>query len=96
MENYTNQHLLILTDSHPSSLHDLHIFQSTQHLVLHHERRFDSEHRPFLDRKRLVLEGVDRAGCRQIDGDVWPTLHLKGKGLDDAFAGVARVGDGGA
>lgn len=64
----TYNHLTILRNLDPLALHNLHIVQPTQNLVLHLERGGHGELGALLDFEGLVLERGLGAGRRQFDG----------------------------
>lgn len=92
----TYQHLLVLADPDSLPLHNLQVLQTAQHLVVHLEHDLDAERGALLDGERLVLEVVERAGRRQLNHHVRPSLDFQSQTLDDAFPRVIGVTDGGA
>lgn len=91
----THNHLLhLLLNPHP--LHNLHILQTTEDLMLHLEAHFHAEHAALLDREGVVLEVFESAGLLEVDDDVGAAFDFEAQGEDYYAALVGGVGDGGA
>lgn len=91
------QHLLVLVDLDALSLDHMHILESAEDLVLDAELCLHAELGALLDLEWLLLEVLERAGRRQVDGDVGATGDFERQGLNHALARVRGVdGEGGA
>lgn len=75
---HTHQHLLILRNPNPLLLHNLHILQPAQNLMLHDEGSLDTEYGAFLDVEGFVLQRFDGAGAGEVDCDVWAAFDFEG------------------
>jgi len=62
--------------------------------VLDAEARLHAEGRALFDGERLLVEGLEGAGLRQVDDDVRSALDFQAQGEQDHLARVAGVGDG--
>lgn len=89
-----SQHLLILGHRDPLALDNMHVFQSTQHIMVYRKLDLGVELGAFFDRERFVFERLEGVGARQVERDVWAAGGFNGEGLDDAFARVVGVADG--
>jgi hypothetical protein len=92
----TYNHLLVLRYPNALPLHNLHILQPRQNLMLDSKLRRHGERRALLNLEWLVLESSLGALGAKIDGYWWATLRVHGQGEDDADPGIVGVGDGGA
>jgi hypothetical protein len=59
-----------------TSLHDLHVFQSTEDFVLDHKGCFHLIAAAFLDLERLALQVLKRIRGGQVDGDIGPAFDF--------------------
>lgn len=62
--------------------------------MVHLKDDLDVEGGALLDREGLVLEALERMGSRQVNHNIGTSLHLQGKGLDDALSGIIGVANG--
>lgn len=90
----THNHLLVLADPDALPLHNLHVLQTREDLVLHLELRNHCELGALLDLERLVLQGRLSTLLGKINCDRWAALGIHRQRENDALAGVGRVGDG--
>lgn len=87
----TYDHLTVLGNLDSLALHNLHVVQPTQDLVLHLERGGHGELGALLDLEGLVLKRRLGAGRRQVDGHGRAAGRVQCQAVDDAHALVVWV-----
>ena len=88
----TYQHFFVFRHLDAFPLHTLHILQAAQDIMLDLEDGLHVELRAFLDGEWLALEFLERARCGQVDDDAGATFDLERERMDDAAAGIRRIG----
>ena len=85
------QHLLILTYPNALALHDLHIMQPRQNLMLNLELRRHGELCPLFDLEGVVFQSGQSTRGTEVDGDGGAVGRVHGEREDDAEAWIVGV-----